>query len=72
MPDDPILVAEVPVGAEIVRVELKFFNGRRIFSACRHGLAVSVERLPDIMAAFEKALVTARQTDFLPDEVDRT
>jgi hypothetical protein len=70
----PITVAEVSVGSEIVRVEIKNFNGRPLFSAWRffrdresgelrpgrHGLSCSVEKLPAIAEAFADALARAR------------
>jgi hypothetical protein len=77
----PITIAEVEVGAEIVRVELKLYNGRPLFSAWRfyrdkagdlrpgrHGLACSVERLPEVAAAFTAAVARARAEGLLPQE----
>lgn len=77
----PIIIAEVEVGAEIIRVELKLYNGRPLFSAwrfyhdkagdlrpARHGLACSVERLPAIAAAFVAAVDRARAERLLPGE----
>jgi hypothetical protein len=77
----PIIIAEVEVGAEIVRVELKLYNGRPLFSAWRfyrdkvgdlrpgrHGLACSIERLPEVAAAFTTAVERARGEGLLPQE----
>jgi hypothetical protein len=77
----PITIAEVEVGTEIVRVELKLYNGRPLFSAWRfyrdkagdlrpgrHGLACSVERLPEVAAAFTAAVERARAEGLLPQE----
>jgi hypothetical protein len=77
----PIAVAEIESGAEIIRVELKLYNGRPLFSAWRfyrdktgnlrpgrHGLVCSVERLPSIAAAFSAAVERARAEGLLPNE----
>jgi hypothetical protein len=77
----PITIVEVEVGAEIIRVELKLYNGRPLFSAWRfyrdkagdlrpgrHGLACSVERLPEVAAAFTAAVERARAEGLLPEE----
>jgi hypothetical protein len=70
----PIVIAEIAVGNEIVRVELKEWNGRQLFSAWRfyrdktdelrpgrHGLSFSIDRLPEIAKAFASALEEARR-----------
>ena len=75
----PITIAEIEVGTELIRVELKYYNGRSIFSAWRfyrhkdgdlrpgrHGLACSAGKLPKIIEAFDAALKRARQEGMLP------
>jgi hypothetical protein len=77
----PIIVTEIEVGSEIVRVEMKLYNGRPLFSAWRfyrnkagdwrpgrHGLACSIEHLPDVAAAFVAAVERARAKGLLPEE----
>jgi hypothetical protein len=77
----PIIVTEIEVGAEIIRVEMKLYNGRLLFSAWRfyrnkagdlrpgrHGLACSIEHLPDVAAAFAAAVERARAEGLLPEE----
>jgi hypothetical protein len=73
----PISIAEIAVGSEIIRVELKMWNGRPLFSAWsgdlrpgRHGLACSIERLPEVTAAVAAAVARARTEGLLPDEED--
>jgi hypothetical protein len=80
--ETPITVAEIGVGVEIIRVELKLYNGRPLFSAWRfyrdqagelrpgrHGLAFSVDRLPEVAAAFTAAVERARAEGLLPEEI---
>jgi hypothetical protein len=77
----PIVVTEVEVGSEIIRVEMKLYNGRLLFSAWRfyrnkagdlrpgrHGLACSIEHLPDIAAAFVAAVEHARADGLFPEK----
>jgi hypothetical protein len=65
---EPIMIGDIRLGAEILRVELKILNGRPIISAWRfwrdvtgelrpgrHGLACSIDRLPEIIAALNAA-----------------
>lgn len=71
---DSITIAEIAVGSEVVRVEVKTLNGRPIFSAWRfwrdaagtlrpgkHGLACSLAKLPELITAFEIALERAKE-----------
>jgi hypothetical protein len=77
----PITVAEIVVGSEIIRFELKIYKGRPLFSAWRfykdkagdlragrHGLACGLDRLPDIAAAIVSAVERARAEGLLPDD----
>jgi hypothetical protein len=74
----PIQIAEIQLGAEVLRIEVKNLNGRAVFSAWRfyrnsagdlkpgkHGLAFSVERLPEIAAAFSAAIERAQAEGLL-------
>lgn len=73
------IIAEIGVGGDIIRVELKEYAGRKIFSAWRfyrnradelkpgrHGLSFSIERLPEIADAFAAAVREARRCRLLP------
>jgi hypothetical protein len=75
----PITIAEVPLGQEILRVELVELHGHANFSARKFyrdgagqwqagamGLAFYIEKLPDVVAAFENALNRARAENLLP------
>jgi hypothetical protein len=76
----PITIAEVELGSEVVRVELKIYSGRPVFSAWRfynkagtllagrHGLTFSIQHLPEVAAAFVVAVERARAEGLLPDE----
>jgi hypothetical protein len=74
----PITITEVPLGSEIVRIELKELHNKPMFSDWRHfknndgqwkpgkhGLTFSIDRLPDVVAAFENALNRAREERLL-------
>jgi hypothetical protein len=69
----PITVTEIPFGQEILRIELVELHGHANFSARKFfkrddgqwqpgpmGLAFYIEKLPDVVAAFENALNRAR------------
>jgi hypothetical protein len=75
----PITITDVPLGNEIVRIELVELHNSPMFSAWRHfkndagqwqpgnhGLTFSIKRLPDVVAAFENALNRAREEGLLP------
>ena len=75
----PITNAEVPLGNEILRIELvelhghpnvsarKFFrNNSGQWQAGAMGLAFYVEQLPNVVAEFENALNQARAEKLLP------
>ena len=75
----PIAITDAPLGQEIVRVELVELHNKPMFSAWRHfknkegqwqpgkhGLTFSIERLPNVVAAFESALNRAREERLLP------
>jgi hypothetical protein len=75
----PIAITDVSLGTEMIRVELVELHNKPMFSAWRHfknklgqwqagdhGLVFSIERLPDVAAAFEDALSRARQERLLP------
>jgi hypothetical protein len=74
LPEQPIQIAEIDLGTDVLRVELKMWNGRALISAWRfyrndagelrptkHGIACSLERLPKIADALNAALEKARE-----------
>jgi hypothetical protein len=75
---DTVTIAEIPLGSELLRVELKVLNGRTIFSAWRfwrdragdlkpgrHGLACSIENLPAVADAINAAIDRAHADGLL-------
>jgi hypothetical protein len=69
----PITITEVPLGNDVLRIELVELHGHPNFSVRKFfrndagvlqpgtmGLAFYIERLPDVVAAFENALNRAR------------
>jgi hypothetical protein len=75
----PITITDVPLGNDILRIELVELHGRPNFSARKFfrnyagqwqpgamGLAFYIESLPDIVAAFDDALSRAREERLLP------
>ena len=68
-------ITEVTLGNEILRIELDHanFSARKFFrndagqwQPGAMGLAFYIERLPDVVAAFENALNRARAENLLP------
>lgn len=79
MPQLPITITEIPLGKDVLRIEFVELHGHANFSArkffkkddgqwqaSKHGLAFYIERLPDVVAAFENALNQARAEKLLP------
>jgi hypothetical protein len=78
MPQLPITITDIPLGSEILRIELVELHGHPNFSARKFfrnddgqwkpgamGLAFYIERLPDVVGAFEDALNRARAENLL-------
>ena len=78
MPNLPITVCDVALANDLIRIELGEFHGKPTFSAWKwflkqtgkwqagsHGLTFDISRLPDVVAAFEKALNRARAEGLL-------
>jgi hypothetical protein len=75
----PMTITEVTLGNEMLRIELVELHDHANFSARKFfrndagqwqpgamGLAFYIERLPDVVAAFENALNRARAENLLP------
>jgi hypothetical protein len=75
----PITITDVPLGNDILRIELVELHGHPNFSARKFfrnyagqwqpsamGLAFYIESLPDIVTAFDDALSRAREERLLP------
>jgi hypothetical protein len=76
--EPPIFLEEIELGRERLRIDIKRWQGRWIFSAWKfwetkegewrpgkHGISVSVERLPQLADAVSDALAKAKSEDIL-------
>lgn len=77
--EEPIYLKEIDIGREKLRIDIKRWQGRWIFSAWRfwqnqegvwkpgkHGISVSVERLPQLADAMSEAIAAAKAEGIIP------